>query len=91
MQLREIIWRDTFVDKLEAKHGVGTDEVEQVLFAKPHVRKAQKGRVKGEDLYAAYGRTDGGQIFDSVFHPKKGTCGSAHLGARHDQLRAEIL
>ncbi len=44
MQLREIIWRDTFVDKLEAKHGVGTDEVEQVLFAKPHVRKAQKGQ-----------------------------------------------
>ncbi len=71
MQLREIIWRDTFVDKLEAKHGVGTDEVEQVLFAKPHVRKAQKGRVKGEDLYAAYGRTDGGRFLIVFFIRKR--------------------
>jgi hypothetical protein len=55
MQLHEIIWKDRFIDKIESKHGVSTDEVEEILFSKPHVRRAQKGRVKGEDLYAAYG------------------------------------
>src|SRR5438270_13219145 len=61
MRLNVVIWRDVFVDKLEAKHGVSTDEVEQVLFSKPHVRRSQKGHVKGEDLYVAYGQTDGGR------------------------------
>jgi hypothetical protein len=50
MQLHEIIWKDRFIDKLEAQHGVSTDEVEEILFSKPHVRRAQKGHVKGEDL-----------------------------------------
>ncbi len=71
MQLHEIIWKDTFVDKLEAKHGVATDEVEQVLFSKPHVRKAQKGHVRGEDLYVAYGQTDGGRYLVVFFIRKQ--------------------
>jgi uncharacterized DUF497 family protein len=66
-RLREVIWRDAFVDKLEAKHGVSADEVEQVLFFKPHVRKAQRGRVKGEDLYVAYGQTDDGRYLVVFF------------------------
>ena len=61
MQLNEIIWKDYFVDKIEVKYGVLTDEVEEVLFSKPHVRRAQKGHVKGEDLYAAYGQSDAGR------------------------------
>jgi uncharacterized protein len=68
MHLNGVIWRDVFVDKLEAKHGVSTDEVEHVLFFKPHVRRAQKGHVRGEDLYVAYGRTDSG-ILNHIFHP----------------------
>ncbi len=61
MQLHEIIWKDRFIEKIEVKHGVSTVEVEEVLFGKPHVRRAQKGHVKGEDLYAAYGQTVGGR------------------------------
>ena len=61
MQLNEVIWKDYFVDKIQVKHGVSTDEVEEVLFSKPHVRRAQKGRVKDEDLYTAYGQTDSGR------------------------------
>jgi uncharacterized DUF497 family protein len=56
MRLHEIIWKDRFLDKIEVKHGVTTNEVEEILFDKPHVRRAQKGRVKGEDLYVAYGQ-----------------------------------
>ncbi len=61
MQLNEVIWKDYFFDKIEVKHGILTDEVEEVLFSKPHVRRAQKGHVKGEDLYTAYGQTDAGR------------------------------
>jgi uncharacterized protein len=50
MKLFEIIWKDQFVEKLEVKHGVSTWEVEEVIFEKPHIRRWQKGRVKGEDL-----------------------------------------
>jgi hypothetical protein len=57
MQLNEVIWKDYFVDKIEVKHGILTDEVEEVLFGKPHVRRTQKGHVKVENLYTAYGQT----------------------------------
>ncbi len=55
MELYEIIWKDQFVDKIEGKHTASTDEVEQILFGRAHIRHAEKGRVKGEDLYVAYG------------------------------------
>ena len=57
MQLHEVIWKDRFIEKLEAKHQVRTEEVEQILFGKPHVRRARKGHVRGENLYTAYGQT----------------------------------
>ena len=72
MQLNEVIWKDYFVDKIEVKHGVLTSEVEEVLFNKPHVRRVQKGHVKGEDLYTGYGQTDAGRYL-IVFFIRKGT------------------
>lgn len=71
MQLHEIIWKDRFIDKIEAKHGVNTGEVEEILFSEPYVRRAQKGRVKGEDLYAAYGQTTGGRYLIVFFIHKE--------------------
>jgi hypothetical protein len=50
MRLNEVIWKDYFVDKLEVKHNVSTDETEEVIFGKPHVRRIQRGHIKGEDL-----------------------------------------
>ena len=55
MQIYEILWKERFVNKIAIKHGVTTDEVEEAIFSRPHIRKGQKGRVKGEDLYLAYG------------------------------------
>ncbi len=81
MQLNEVIWKDYFVDKIEIKHGVSTDEVEEVLFSKPHVRRAQKGRVKGEDLYAAYGQTDSGRYL-IVFFIRKEEAAALPISAR---------
>jgi uncharacterized protein len=73
MKLYEIIWKDQFVEKLETKHGVFTEEVEEVIFGKPHIRRAQKGRVKGEDLYAAYGQTNAGRYLIVFFIRKEST------------------
>ena len=73
MRLYEVIWKDRFVDKIKAKHGVSTDEVEEILFGGPHVRRAQKGHIKGEDLYAAYGQTSGGRYLIVLFIRKEQT------------------
>jgi uncharacterized DUF497 family protein len=52
-----VIWNERFVAKIAKKHVVSTDEVEKVLFSRPQVRRLEKGKVKGEHLYAAYGQT----------------------------------
>ncbi len=71
MKLTEVIWKESFVDKIEVKHGVLTYEVEEVLFGRPHIRRAQKGRVKGEDLYTGYGQTDAGRYLIVFFIRKE--------------------
>ncbi len=43
------------MEKLERKHSITTDEVEQLIFTNPHIRRVEKGKIKGEDLYVAYG------------------------------------
>jgi uncharacterized DUF497 family protein len=73
MQLHEVIWKDRFIYKIEAKHGVSTNEVEEILFGKPHVRRARRGHVKGEDLYAAYGQTEDGRYLIVLFIRKEQT------------------
>ena len=72
MKLSEVIWKDKFVNKIEAKHNVKTYEVEQILFSKPHVRLAEKGVVKNENLYAAYGKTFQGRYLIVFFIYKHG-------------------
>ena len=71
MELYEVIWKDRFIDKIEAKHRVLVEEVEQVLFGNPHFRRARKGHIKGEDLYTAYGQTGGGRYLIVLFIRKE--------------------
>ena len=61
MWIYEILWKEEYVDNLEWKHGILTVEVEQVLFASPLIRRVERGRARGEDLYTAYGQTDEGR------------------------------
>jgi uncharacterized DUF497 family protein len=65
--VREIIWLEKFVDKIEAKHGVTIDEVEEVLDGKEKVWRVARGNVKGEDVYLALGQTIAGRYL-SVFY-----------------------
>jgi uncharacterized DUF497 family protein len=73
VRLYDIIWKELFVEKIADKHGVTTDEVEEVLFSRPHVRIAEKGHVKGENVYVACGRTSAGRYLVVFFIRKRRT------------------
>jgi uncharacterized protein len=68
--IRKIIWKDQFVEKLAQKHDVSVAEAEEILGAKPHIRRMSKGRVKDEHVYAAFGQTDAGRYL-VVFYIRK--------------------
>lgn len=67
MQIIDIVWLPEIIDKLAWKHGLTPEEVEQVLFGDPVVRKVQKGHRKGEDLYAALGQSGSGRYLIVYF------------------------
>lgn len=81
MQLYDVIWKDKFVEKIAVKHGISTEEVEEVLFATPHIRLAEKGRVKDEHLYVAYGQTEQGRYL-VVFFIRKRRVAALPISAR---------
>ena len=72
MEISEIIWLDTFVEKLWRKHHVRIDEVEEVLYGQPQVRRVKRGDVAGEDVYSAMGQTRGGRYLIAFFVLKAG-------------------
>jgi uncharacterized DUF497 family protein len=79
--ISRIIWKDQFVEKLAEKHGVSLTEAEDVLSSKSHIRKMSKGQVKGENVYAAYGQTEGGRYL-IVFYILKLTGAILPISAR---------
>jgi uncharacterized DUF497 family protein len=87
LQLHEVVWKDRFVEKIALKHNVTPGEVEEVLFAEPHVRFSAKGRVRDENLYVAYGQTAAGRYL-VVFFIRKRSIAALPITAR-DMSRAE--
>jgi len=81
LHLYDVIWKDAFVEKMADKHDITTDEVEDVLFSQPHVRLAEKGHIKGEDLYVAYGQTAAGRYL-VVFFVRKHRTAALPISAR---------
>ncbi len=71
MRITDIIWKEAIVEKLSYKHGVSIAEAEEVLRTKPVVRKVIKGRVRGEDVYAAMAQIAGGRYLIVFFIDKK--------------------
>lgn len=61
MQLKNIIWIDKYISKIKAKHNVTVEEVEEALSSNALFYRACKGSVKGEDVYIAYGKNQGGR------------------------------
>ena len=71
MKITECLWIDKFVDKIISIHNVYPDEVEEVLSKRPFILKLEKGNVKGEDLYVAFGNTNAGRHLTILFVKKK--------------------
>ncbi|HSW01064.1 MAG TPA: BrnT family toxin [Sedimentisphaerales bacterium] len=71
MRITDIIWKEGVVEKLIAKHGVSIAEAEETLRSRPIVRRMVKGRVRGEDVYAAMAQITGGRYLIVFFIDKK--------------------
>lgn len=87
MEIYDVIWKEKFVDKLAVKHGVSVEEVEEVWFSRAHFRRVEQGQVEGEDVYAAYGQTEGGRYLIIFFIRKHGSA-ALPISAR-DMTQAE--
>ncbi len=72
MRIKGIIWLQEIVDKLDWKHNIRQDEVEQVFFNNPQYRFLEKGKIENEHVYSAYGRTDDGRYVRVIFIRKLG-------------------
>lgn len=58
MKIVGFVWLEKIVEKLEVKHQVFPDEVEQVFGNQPSVKRMNRGHFRGEDVYRALGQTD---------------------------------
>lgn len=67
MFIDAFIWLPKIVDKLEVKHRVLQDEVEEVFFNFARYRFVESGHQKGEDVYSAGGQTDSGRYLIVFF------------------------
>ncbi|MGD8624390.1 MAG: BrnT family toxin [Anaerolineae bacterium] len=67
MKIAGFVWLEEIVEKIEAKHGVSPEEVEEVFASEPQVRRMEKGHFRGEDVYRALGQTEAGRYLVVFF------------------------
>jgi uncharacterized DUF497 family protein len=67
VKIRSIIWLPEVIEKLEVKHGVIVEEVEEVFELGPMFRRGPQGKRLGENLCKAYGQTESGRYLFVVF------------------------
>ena len=66
-EITRIVWLEDVVEKLRWKHNVQEHEVIEVLENRPRFRRKEAGHVPGEDVYAAFGKTDAGRLLSVFF------------------------
>ncbi len=71
MNVQRIVWIPAIVEKIERKHRVTILEIAEILHGKKKVRKIEKGKVKGEDVYLALGQTQAGRYLAIFFIMKR--------------------
>jgi hypothetical protein len=81
MKILGFIWLEDVVEKLEVKHHVMPEEVEEVFNNRPKITKVTKGHFRGEDVYRALGQTESGRYM-VVFFIHKLTHEALVLSAR---------
>ena len=87
MKIKELIWLEDILEKLERKHNVKPGEVVELLESKPKFRFVEKGHRKGEDVYAALGQTCEGRYLIVFFVYKRS--GQALVVSARDMTSAE--
>ncbi len=87
MKIIQCLWKEQFVEKLQRKHQVSTDEVEEVFSNSPRFDFVSKGDVIGEDVYWALGQTDAGRYLTIFFVYKHLGLANANLSAWYDCKR----
>jgi uncharacterized DUF497 family protein len=75
------LWLEDIVEKLEAKHDVTPEEVEEIFIARPEIKRMNRGHFRGEDVYRALGQTEAGRYL-AVFFIHKVTNEALVLSAR---------
>jgi uncharacterized DUF497 family protein len=81
LKIVNVVWKEPFLAKIEEKHGVSESEVYEVLRSSPLIRRAEKGKIKGEHVYAAYGQADSGRYL-MIFFIYKGKGAALPISAR---------
>ena len=66
MQLYEVIWKEVFAEKIESKHAVSMDEVEQILFGKSLVPSCRKGAYTRRGRVCCLWPNDGRALLGSL-------------------------
>jgi uncharacterized DUF497 family protein len=87
MAIQNLIWLYSVEAKIIDKHNVWPEEVEEVLRGKPHIRFMEKGHNPGEDLYAAFGRSENGRYL-AIFYIRK-TADTVLIISARDMTRNE--
>ncbi len=87
MYIDDFIWLPSILDKVESKHQVSQDEVEEVFFNRPRYRFVELGNQKGEDVYSASGQTEAGRYL-IIFFIHKSSNTALILSAR-DMVKKE--
>ncbi len=67
MRIDSFIWLDTIIEKLDVKHQVEPEEVEEALRNRPKFRFVEKGDRLGEDVYMALSQTEAGRYLTTLF------------------------
>ncbi len=71
MFINGIVWLTDIIDKLERKHAVATNEVENIFGDLPVFHRIERGNVKGEHVCRVIGRTDSGRYLVVFFIYKR--------------------
>ena len=67
LEITRIVWLEDIVEKLRWKHNIEESEVIEVLERQPRFVRKEAGFVPGEDVYAAFGRTNQGRPLSVFF------------------------
>jgi uncharacterized DUF497 family protein len=87
LRISDLLWLEDIVEKLDSKHGVSQDEVEQALKNAKGMRFVEKGNRKGEDIYVSLSQTNSGRHLSIVFILKEN--GSALILSARNMTTAE--